>query len=146
LNNFPVSGLKGENLLTTKTMDRKSQPTHGNGKICYIEIPAADISESASFYTAVFGWETRNRSDGHLAFDDAIGEVSGTWVKDRKPTTEAGLLIYIMVDDIHLAVEQVKSNGGIIVQPVGMDAPELTARFRDPAGNILGLYQEPLHG
>jgi predicted enzyme related to lactoylglutathione lyase len=125
-------------------MDKKDRPTHGNGKICYVEIPAIDINESASFYTKVFGWETRHRGDGHLAFDDAVGEVSGTWVKDRRPTTEAGLLIYIMVDDINLAVEQIKSHGGIIVQPVGMDAPELTARFRDPAGNILGLYQEPV--
>ena len=23
------------------------------------------------------------------------------------------------------------------------DAPEVTARFRDPAGNVIGLYQEP---
>jgi len=33
--------------------------------------------------------------------------------------------------------------GGEIVQPVGVDAPELTARFRDPGGNIIGLYEEP---
>ena len=25
----------------------------------------------------------------------------------------------------------------------GTDAPEVTARFRDPAGNVIGLYQEP---
>ena len=29
--------------------------------------------------------------------------------------------------------------------PIGADAPEVTARFRDPAGNIIGLYQEPAH-
>ncbi|MGH9859555.1 MAG: VOC family protein [Candidatus Acidiferrales bacterium] len=34
-------------------------------------------------------------------------------------------------------------NGGEIVQPIGADAPEITARFRDPAGNVIGLYQEP---
>jgi len=61
----------------------------------------------------------------------------------RKPMTEAGLMIYIMVDNIDQAVERVKSNGGKIVQPIGADAPELTARFSDPAGNILGLYEEP---
>jgi len=37
----------------------------------------------------------------------------------------------------------VEANGGQIVQPVGADAPELTARFRDPGGNIVGLYQRP---
>ena len=35
------------------------------------------------------------------------------------------------------------ANGGEIVQPIGADAPEITARFRDPSGNVLGLYQEP---
>jgi len=28
------------------------------------------------------------------------------------------------------------------VQEIGGDAPEITARFKDPAGNILGLYQQ----
>jgi predicted enzyme related to lactoylglutathione lyase len=37
----------------------------------------------------------------------------------------------------------VEANGGEIVQPIGADAPEITARFRDPAGNVVGLYQEP---
>ena len=31
----------------------------------------------------------------------------------------------------------------MLVQPIGADAPEITARFRDPAGNILGVYQQP---
>jgi hypothetical protein len=35
------------------------------------------------------------------------------------------------------------ANGGEIVQQIGVDAPEITARFRDPAGNVIGLYQEP---
>ena len=31
-------------------------PTLGNGKICYIEMPAADIARSADFYGRVFGF------------------------------------------------------------------------------------------
>ena len=41
------------------------------------------------------------------------------------------------------AVEAVVANGGEIVQSIGGDAPEITARFRDPGGNVVGLYQEP---
>jgi predicted enzyme related to lactoylglutathione lyase len=118
-------------------------PTLGNGKVCYLEIPATDIDQSVSFYTDVFGWAVRTRGDGQQAFDDAVGEVSGTWVTGRPPSTEAGLLVYIMVDDAAATVEAVQAAGGEIVQPIGLDAPEITARFRDPAGNILGLYQEP---
>lgn len=57
-----------------------------------------------------------------------------------------GLLVYIMVDSVRTALDAIVANGGEIVQPIGADAPEITARFRDPAGNIFGLYQEPSSG
>jgi predicted enzyme related to lactoylglutathione lyase len=117
-------------------------PTYGNGKICYIEMPAVDIEKSAAFYEGVFGWKTRRRGDGALAFDDGVGQVSGTWVKGRPPSTEPGLLVYVMVDDMDSTLALVTANGGEIVQPVGADLPEITARFRDPGGNVIGLYQE----
>jgi predicted enzyme related to lactoylglutathione lyase len=118
-------------------------PTQANGKVCYIEIPATDIERSAAFYAEVFGWRIRQRSDGDTAFDDTTGEVSGTWVLGRTPASEPGLLIYIMVDSVAATADAVIANGCEIVQPIGADAPEITARFRDPAGNVIGLYQEP---
>lgn len=121
----------------------KEGPTIRNGKICYIEMPAMDIERSASFYKTVFGWNVRTRGDGATAFDDTVGEVSGTWVLNRKPMKEVGLLFYIMVDSVEQTIEKLLANGGQLVQPMGMDAPEITARFSDPAGNIIGLYQEP---
>lgn len=119
-------------------------PTVANGKICYIEIPAVDIPRSAEFYAEVFGWRIRKRGDGSTAFDDAVGEVSGTWVLDRPAASQPGLLIYIMVDSVAATIEAVIAHGGVLVQPIGADAPEVTARFRDPAGNVIGLYQD--HG
>jgi predicted enzyme related to lactoylglutathione lyase len=114
-----------------------------NGKICYLEMPAKDVGESAAFYSTVFGWKIRTRGDGATAFDDTTGAVSGAWVLARPTWSEPGLLFYIMVDDIKAAIQTVTAHGGVIVQPLGADAPELTARFRDPGGNIIGLYQEP---
>lgn len=118
-------------------------PTLANGKICYIQIPATDIALSADFYRRMFGWHVRQRSDGQTAFDDTAGEVSGSWVLGRSPASEPGLLVYIMVDSVAMALDMIVANGGEIVQPIGLDAPEITARFRDPAGNVIGLYQEP---
>ncbi len=118
-------------------------PTLANGKICYVEIPAVDVQRSIEFYRAVFGWTIRRRGDGHAAFDDSVGEVSGTWVTGRPPSSQPGLLFYIMVDSVAASIDTVVKNGGEIVQPIGGDAPEITARFRDPAGNVIGLYQEP---
>lgn len=129
--------------MTAKKNIENNHPTYGNGKICYIEIPAIDINRSASFYNKVFGWQTRLRGDGHPAFNDTVGEVSGTWILGRKASTEPGLLIYIMVDSATATIEKIIANEGKIVQPIGADAPEITARFSDPAGNVLGLYQQP---
>ena len=116
-------------------------PTFGNGKICYLEIPAANIDESAGFYETVFGWNVRRRGDGSTAFDDGVGEVSGTWLLGRKPATDPEVTIHIMVDDMDTTIEKVKQNGGEIVEPVGAHSPEITAKFSDPAGNVFGLYQ-----
>jgi predicted enzyme related to lactoylglutathione lyase len=118
-------------------------PTLANGKVCYIEMPAVDIQRSADFYAKVFGWSIRRRGDGSTAFDDTTGEVSGTWVVARPPSSQPGLLVYIMVDSVAATIDAVVAHGGELVQAIGADAPEITARFRDPAGNVIGLYQQP---
>ena len=118
-------------------------PTLANGKICYIEIPATDLDRSAAFYKTVFGWNVRRRGDGSLAFDDGAGEVSGTWILGRPPSSQPGLLFYIMVDSVTATLDSVVVHGGEVVQPIGVDPSEVTARVRDPAGNVIGLYQEP---
>ena len=116
-------------------------PTLANGKICYLEIPSTDIARSADFYKRVFGWNIRQRGDGHTAFDDTTGEVSGSWMLGRPPATKPGLLFYVMVDDVTAILDIIIASGGKILQPIGADAPEITARFTDPAGNVIGLYQ-----
>ncbi len=118
-------------------------PTMANGKICYIEMPATDIARSADFYKKVFGWNIRQRGDGSTAFDDTTGQVSGAWVRGRPPAEKPGLLFYVMVDSVEKTLDTVVANGGKIVQPLGADAPEITARIADPAGNVIGLYQQP---
>jgi len=117
--------------------------TSTNGKICYIEMPATDVRRSAEFYEKVFGWRIRKRGDGATAFDDATGQVSGTWVLGRPASQSPGLLVYIMVDSVERTLEAIRAHGGELVQPIGADAPEITARFRDPGGNVVGLYQQP---
>ena len=113
------------------------------GKICYLEMPTRDIARSSDFYKKVFNWNIRKRGDGSTSFDDSVGEVSGAWVLGRPPGAVIGLLFYIFVDSVAAALDAVIANGGEIVQPIGADAPEITARFRDPGGNVIGLYQHP---
>lgn len=112
------------------------------GKICYIELPAEDIAQAAEFYRRAFGWTIRKRGDGATSFDDTIGEVSGTWVKGRRPAGDLGLAVYIMVADADAAIKAIVAAGGEIVKPVDPTHPEVFAHFRDPAGNVLGIYQQ----
>ena len=120
-------------------------PTFANGKICYIQIPATDIDRSPEFYSTVFGWNIRRRNNGSVAFDDTTGQVSGAWVLGRPPSSTPGLLFYIMVDNVATTIDKITAQGCEIAQPIGGDPAEITARFRDPGGNIIGLYQEPNH-
>jgi predicted enzyme related to lactoylglutathione lyase len=117
-------------------------PHYRTGKICYLEIPAIDIAQSAQFYQQVFGWQIRQRNDGSTAFDDTTGEVSGTWVLGRPPSTDPGLVVSIMVASAATTIEAIIAAGGEIVQPVNPDEREAYALFRDPAGNVLGIYQQ----
>jgi predicted enzyme related to lactoylglutathione lyase len=116
-------------------------PTFGNGKICYIQIPATDIARSSEFYQKVFGWNIRKRSDGSVSFDDGVGEVSGAWELGLPPAATPGFVISVMVDSVAATLESIVANGGEIVQPVDPHSREITATFRDPGGNVVGLYQ-----
>ena len=81
-------------------------------------------------------------NDGAAAFDDTTGEVSGMWVLGRPPSTNPGLVVSIMVANAATTIETIIAAGGEIVQPVNPDEREVYALFRDPAGNILSIYQQ----
>ena len=118
-------------------------PTYRTGKICYLEIPANDRERSAEFYRRAFGWHIRKRGDGATAFDDTVSEVSGTWVLGRPVAAQPGLLVYIMVASAVAAIDAIVAAGGEIIEPVDQNAREVVATFRDPAGNLMGIYQQP---
>ncbi len=76
------------------------------------------------------------------SFDDTVGGVSGTWVLDRPPSTTPGLMVHIMVADADRTIAAIEAAGGSIVQPIDPASGEVFAHFRDPAGNVLGIYQQ----
>lgn len=117
---------------------------YANGKVCYLEIPAADVEKSAAFYQDVFGWSIRHRGEGDVSFDDTVGGVSGTWVTGRSPQSEEGVTVHIMVENLDQTLEQIVERGGEVVTPkTELGENEAFATFRDPVGNVLGVYQEP---
>ena len=119
-------------------------PTLAPGKVCYLQIPARDPARAADFYASVFGWTIRRDADGRIAFDDTVGEVSGTWVSDRAPAEQPGRRVYILVESVERALERIVAAGGEVVVPLTPQGPgEAFATFRDPDGNVLGVGQQP---
>lgn len=116
----------------------ESAPVSGpkQGQVCYLQIPARDLMESAAFYEKVFGWQIERP---YPSFE-APGLI-GQWVNDRTPAAESGLLIWIHVDRIDDTLETVRASGGEVVAPPSPDGPRWLATIRDPAGNVIGIVQ-----
>ncbi len=114
----------------------------GHGRLSYIQIPAANVRESEAFYTRVFGWEIRGGSDSHLSFTDATGDMIGAWVTGRVASREPGVLPYIYVRGIDAIVERIEANGGEVVRPPYDEGGRRVATFRDPTGNVMGIWQQ----
>jgi uncharacterized glyoxalase superfamily protein PhnB/catechol 2,3-dioxygenase-like lactoylglutathione lyase family enzyme len=112
---------------------------------CYIEMPALDARQSATFYERVFGWNIRHRDTDRPSFDDASGHISGALVTGRPAFSGPGLLPYIWVNDIKATLNKAEAHGATAVErprPDHSGGNCFIASFRDPAGNVIGLYEE----
>ena len=109
--------------------------------ISYLHIPAVDPARAAAFYRAVFGWSVGD-DPGHSSFRDGTGHVIGHWVTDRPPSGDAGVVPYVYVGSVDDTIGKATPNGGEIVKPPYPEGDLLVATFRDPEGNVIGVWQE----
>lgn len=112
-----------------------------HGGLSYLEIPAVDRRRSAVFYEKVLGWIIEDGDSDQQKFMDQSCHLLGRWRQGRPASREAGMLPYIYVDRISDVVAQVSANGGAIVKAPYPEGNLLVATIRDPAGNLLGLWQ-----
>jgi predicted enzyme related to lactoylglutathione lyase len=120
----------------------------------WIEIRTSDIEATAAFYESVFGWKiTEKESAGGSAvwIFDTGGEPrlqnlrrGGIWLR---PTGEAPrVVVYIVVADIQATLRRITELGGSVVSPRAPIGAGYAAFFTDPAGILLGLYEDqPAH-
>jgi uncharacterized protein len=108
--------------------------------ISYLRIPAKDPQRAALFFSSVFGWAVdTDRPDP--SFADGTGHVIGHFVDDLAGAGEAGVRPYIYVDDLDGALEKVSAHGGTVVEAPYPEGDLWVATFRDPAGNVIGIWQ-----
>ena len=113
-----------------------------HGGLTYLEIPAVDVNASATFYHAILNWQCREDGTDRSKFADPTGHLIGRWVTGRAIARQPGLLPFIYVDHIDEAVKRVTTHGGEVVKAPYREGTLHVAVIRDPAGNILGLWQE----
>jgi uncharacterized protein len=110
------------------------------GGISYVRIPAPDPHRAAAFYRDVFGWTVHtDRADP--SFEDATGHVIGHFESDLLVVGEGGVLIYVYVDSVDETLAVVTARGGEIARQPYPEGNLRVASLRDPAGNIIGLWQ-----
>lgn len=127
-----------------------------SGKVVHFEIPADDVTRAEAFYRTVFGWQTSSMPGmgytlvtttpvGENGMPAEPGAINGGMFKriDAVP----GPVVVMEVDDIDASLGLIEANGGTTVrprQPVGDMG--WAAYFKDPEGNILGMWQNAAGG
>ena len=110
------------------------------GGVSYLRIPARDVAQSAEFYRAVFGWRLGGRPDAP-SFSDGTGHVIGHWRTDLPVAGEAGVLPYVYVTSLDDTLRAAADRGAELVTPPYPEGTLSVATIRDPAGNVIGVWQ-----
>jgi uncharacterized protein len=110
------------------------------GGVSYLRIPAPDPSRTAAFYRDVFGWNLRGDPD-EPSFDDGTGHVIGHFIRDLAVAGDAGVRPYIFVERVDDTIRKLVAEGGKVVTGPYPEGDLWVATFRDPAGNVLGVWQ-----
>jgi uncharacterized protein len=111
------------------------------GGVSYLRIPAEDPRRSAAFYAAVFGWTVRSDRDDP-SFEDGTGHVIGHFIADLPVAGEAGVRPYIYVQRVDETLADIVAHGCEVVTAPYPEGDLWVATFRDPAGNVVGVWQQ----
>lgn len=118
-----------------------SDPVFRAGGISYLRIPAEDPQRSAAFFERVFGW-TVDRDRPDPSFADGTGHVIGHFVDELTSAGEGGIRPYVFVEDVDEILERVQAEGCAVVTPPYPEGTLTVAVFRDPSGNLVGVWQQ----
>jgi predicted enzyme related to lactoylglutathione lyase len=114
-------------------------PSAGNGAaVDWFEVLGADAGRSQAFYAELFGWEVPGGAYGQVVA--GIGGGIGAGGEARWVT------VYAAVEDVEATLAKAGSLGGTRVYgPNPVDDHTDTGAFRDPAGNLFGVYRHGPH-
>ncbi len=114
------------------------------GTVGYFDIGARDKDKMSAFYQAVFDWKATPYGPNSNQMDTQTGEGINGAITALGHEPHNYVMIYMTVDSIEESLEKISANGGsTVIGPI--DIPGGSARFawfKDPEGNMLGLWQQ----
>lgn len=110
--------------------------------ISYVELAADDLEVSKAFYAAAFGWAFNDYGSDYAGIRDASGDGEVGGLNPHGRGGPGGALVLLRSDDVDASAAAVEAAGGRIVTPVGPYPGGRRFTFADPAGTVLGVYQE----
>jgi predicted enzyme related to lactoylglutathione lyase len=111
------------------------------GGVSYLRIPAKDPRSLAAFYEAIFSWRTDSERD-EPSFEDGTGHVIGHFVADAPVAGEGGVRPYVYVANVDETLGKVTAHGGEVMTASYPEGDLRVAEFRDPSGNVVGVWQQ----
>ena len=114
---------------------------HTHHTIDYIELNVSDLEASKAFYEQAFGWQFNDYGPAYAGIrspggDDEVGGLNA----EREPGP-GGPLVLLWSQDLDASVEAVTAAGGEIAEDPYEYPGGRRFHFRDPSGNVLGVYQ-----
>ena len=114
-----------------------------------LQIPVLNLEKAKDFYSGIFNWHVypeESMPNVYIYQIDKEGEFVGGGFVLRESVNQEGnsILLYVNADDVEKTLSDVTRLGGT---PVGdiMKLPGghgTIAQFRDPFGNLIGLWNE----
>jgi uncharacterized protein len=115
--------------------------TQHDRRIDYIEFPVPDVAPAREFYRTVFGWRFTDYGPDYTSFED--GRLTGGF-RGGEPATPAGPLVVIYAVDLEAVQAAVQRAGGVVTQPTFDFPGGRRFHFRDPSGNELAVWSDPV--
>jgi uncharacterized protein len=113
-----------------------------NNQVAWYEVVGRDGEKLRGFYGDIFGWQFQ-MPPGMDEVDYGMTDSSQTGIGGGIGTSPSGnghAIFYIEVDDPQGTLDRIEAAGGSVVMPV-TEMPMVTfAQFKDPEGNVVGLF------